>query len=1159
MSLLRRAATILFLWPMLSDARMDCGTWALHEPQRAPEPRNLRSAPAARPADVGDNRTFFTHIPEGRPRATLRHIGRHATYWVDDGRADILDMPRLIRLAAEFDDVIYPQARAWFGSEWLPGVDGDARITVLLHDVENDASAAGFGGYFSQVDELPLEPESNAREMVYLDIFAVRGYDWFRLKNLFAHEFTHLLNWRQRGGATDERWLEEGRGAFAEWAIYGNIHGSFLNLYLNSPVQSLTSENAFGTWYGASFLLLMYLYDHFGGRPFAEAYGRVPRRGVAAIDIALAEVGRSERVADIFPQWALANLLNDRALTPLGGYRAVPAEFRVASSAVTKRSTYPAAGRLALREWSVAYVRLSGAPVGPLTFTVQGDAGSTYTATVWRPRTRDYVPLPQAADGSASLLLANAVAGETYTLVLTTPVTHALSYRVEQADEAGAGDGAPPLAASTPTVTRLRADSLIPARRPAAGALTPAGVLPLSADIRRIALAPGALWAAAGWGVARFDRGDPAHPVFADVIPTAGEARDVATDGATLYIAEDMAGIGVYDAATGAPIARANHGGSAAHLALYEDHLFVLNARTGLRAYDVSDPADPTLEQSLFSGTGYFLRAAEGRLYVSDGGNGFRVFSIAAMPAMPLEGLLEVIVLGAAPRQGIVWGGSGGLVGIDPGAPTGPEVVRTLGTTAQPRDVVVRGDTLVTAESEAGMRLVDVAAAPRTVGRVSTRGSAHAVALDGEWAYIADGPAGIAVMNVRDRFAPAYASHVDTSGLAARAHGSGGRVFVANGPGGLTVTDRSQVLAHVSTQGVAHDVVARGSLAYVATTAGLEVVDLTDMSAPVVGEPAATTEPASGVALSDGGAFAYVAAGDVVVFDVTNARPQRGRTLSLAGFASSVHVGGDLLAVAATEDGLELYDIVSPAAPQFLARVSDARNARAVVRHEDTLFVGAGEDVIAYDVTDLRRPAEINRWDAQFDVRVLATRDGRVFAGGETTVAGWDARSPNAPSLLFRDRTFRWVGGVALEGARLYVADVDRLHVFRREDDGALYVTDPVTAQATRPADFNTYVTAVGQSYPNPFNPETWVPFELARRSRVEVSIYNVAGRLVRTTRTAALDQGRYATRGRAMHWDGRNASGDVAPAGLYFYRFTALPVGGGAPFKTTGRMALAP
>ena len=299
----------LLLSPFAARGQVDCGTWSLHAPQPAFQGAELRSAPAARPANVGDKETLFTHIPRAAETATLRHVGEHASFWVADAHANIPPLARIRALATEFDDVIYPKVRAWFGSEWLPGVDGDSRVTFFVHDIEANNVAAGFGGYFSQVDEFPLERESNAREILYLDAFAIRDYDWFRLINLVAHEFTHLLNWHERGGSTDERWLEEGRAAYAEWATYGNIHNGFVDTFLGSPARSLTSDNSFSTWYGASFLLLMYLHDHFGGRAFAEAYGRVPLRGADAINAALAEAGRTERVADILASGGLPELL----------------------------------------------------------------------------------------------------------------------------------------------------------------------------------------------------------------------------------------------------------------------------------------------------------------------------------------------------------------------------------------------------------------------------------------------------------------------------------------------------------------------------------------------------------------------------------------------------------------------------------------------------------------------------------------------------------------------------------------------------------------------------------------------------------------------------------------------------------------------------------
>ena len=58
-------------------------------------------------------------------------------------------------------------------------------------------------------------------------------------------------------------------------------------------------------------------------------------------------------------------------------------------------------------------------------------------------------------------------------------------------------------------------------------------------------------------------------------------------------------------------------------------------------------------------------------------------------------------------------------------------------------------------------------------------------------------------------------------------------------------------------------------------------------------------------------------------------------------------------------------------------------------------------------------------------------------------------------------------------------------------------------------------------NYPNPFNPETWIPFELSQDSEVLVTIYNVAGTPVRSISIGYLQAGRYASQSRAVYWDG--------------------------------------
>ena len=77
-------------------------------------------------------------------------------------------------------------------------------------------------------------------------------------------------------------------------------------------------------------------------------------------------------------------------------------------------------------------------------------------------------------------------------------------------------------------------------------------------------------------------------------------------------------------------------------------------------------------------------------------------------------------------------------------------------------------------------------------------------------------------------------------------------------------------------------------------------------------------------------------------------------------------------------------------------------------------------------------------------------------------------------------------------------------------------------------------------NYPNPFNPETWIPYQLSASADVSVLIYAVDGRLVRRLDLGHQVAGVYRSRSRAAYWDGRNAFGERVASGLYFYTLTA-------------------
>ena len=82
--------------------------------------------------------------------------------------------------------------------------------------------------------------------------------------------------------------------------------------------------------------------------------------------------------------------------------------------------------------------------------------------------------------------------------------------------------------------------------------------------------------------------------------------------------------------------------------------------------------------------------------------------------------------------------------------------------------------------------------------------------------------------------------------------------------------------------------------------------------------------------------------------------------------------------------------------------------------------------------------------------------------------------------------------------------------------------------------------TSLLPNYPNPFNPETWIPYQLAKPAAVTVTIYDIQGRVVRDLNLGHQRPGIYHRRGRAAHWDGRNASGEPVASGVYFYTLKA-------------------
>ena len=93
--------------------------------------------------------------------------------------------------------------------------------------------------------------------------------------------------------------------------------------------------------------------------------------------------------------------------------------------------------------------------------------------------------------------------------------------------------------------------------------------------------------------------------------------------------------------------------------------------------------------------------------------------------------------------------------------------------------------------------------------------------------------------------------------------------------------------------------------------------------------------------------------------------------------------------------------------------------------------------------------------------------------------------------------------------------------------------------------------TALLANYPNPFNPETWIPYQLSKAADVTISIHAAEGAAVRTLTLGYQDAGMYKHRSQAAYWDGKNELGETVASGLYFYTLTA------GDFTATRRMLI--
>ena len=226
----------------------------------------------------------------------------------------------------------------------------------------------------------------------------------------------------------------------------------------------------------------------------------------------------------------------------------------------------------------------------------------------------------------------------------------------------------------------------------------------------------------------------------------------------------------------------------------------------------------------------------------------------------------------------------------------------------------------------------------------------------------------------------------------------------------------------------------------------------------------------------------------------------------------------------------------------------DGTNIQDVVIGQGTANIVLGTPVAMDDmVTIVSPPADINE-DGRINVTdlllVVTALQGSETINPRADVNA-DGTVTTADLLLVIENLDDPVNASAPMNAET-ITSLDRamletqLNILLAQTDGSLRYQQAIAFLQTLLATTRPNKTRLLANYPNPFNPETWIPYQLASASNVKITIYEAKGTLVRTLVLGHQPAGYYTSRNRAAYWDGRNTLGELVASGIYFYQLQA-------------------